>query len=62
MIEFKRNPKTGIVEVWKDGKKTGEVSTMGDEIMGTDSEARKKGRHGTNNLSQQPRHDRKSHG
>lgn len=62
MIEFKRNPKTGIVEVWKDGKKTGEVSTMGDEIMDTDPEARKKDRHGTSNLSQQSRRDRKSYG
>lgn len=32
MIEFKRNKETGIVEVWKDGKKVGEVITMGDEI------------------------------
>jgi hypothetical protein len=32
MIEFKRNKDTGIVEVWKDGKKVGEITTMGDEI------------------------------
>lgn len=32
MIEFKRNKETGIVEIWKDGKKVGEVITMGDEI------------------------------
>lgn len=31
-IEFKRNKKTGILEVYKDGKKTGEVITMGDEV------------------------------
>ena len=33
MIEFKRNPETGILEVWKDGKKVGEVATMGDAII-----------------------------
>ena len=32
MIEFVRNKETGILEVWKDGKKIGEVSTMGDEV------------------------------
>lgn len=32
MIEFKRNKKTGIVEVWKDGKKVGEIVNMGDEV------------------------------
>lgn len=32
MIEFIRNPETGILEVWKDGVKTGEVSTMGDDV------------------------------
>lgn len=32
MIEFKRNKDTGIVEVWKDGKKVGEMVTMGDEV------------------------------
>lgn len=31
MIEFIRNKETGILEVWEDGKKIGEVSTMGDE-------------------------------
>ena len=30
MIEFKRNKKTGILEVYKNGKKHGEVITMGD--------------------------------
>lgn len=29
-IEFHRNPETGIVEAWKEGKKTGDVHTMGD--------------------------------
>lgn len=33
MIEFKRNEQTGIVEVWKDEKKTGEMQTMGDEVI-----------------------------
>ena len=30
MVELKRNPKTGIVEAWKDGEKIGSVATMGD--------------------------------
>ena len=34
MKEFKRNKETGILEVWEDGKKVGEVITMGDEIDG----------------------------
>lgn len=37
MIEFKRNEDTGKLEVWKDGKKTGEVVTMGDEVMNNGS-------------------------
>lgn len=32
MIKFKRNKETGIVEVWKDGKKVGEIVNMGDEV------------------------------
>lgn len=32
MIEFIRNKETGILEVWKDGVKIGEVITMGDEV------------------------------
>lgn len=35
MTEFKRNKETGILEVWKDGKKVGEVITMGDKVNGT---------------------------
>lgn len=31
-MEFIRNKDTGILEVWKDGKKVGEIITMGDEI------------------------------
>lgn len=34
MIEFKRNKETGILEVWENGKKIGEIITMGDEIDG----------------------------
>lgn len=33
MIEFIRNKETGILEVWKDGKKIGEIITMGDDIL-----------------------------
>lgn len=32
MIEFVRNKETGILEIWKDGVKVGEVITMGDEV------------------------------
>lgn len=32
MKELKRNKDTGVVEVWEDGKKVGEIVTMGDEI------------------------------
>lgn len=32
MIEFKHNKETGILEVWENGKKIGEIVTMGDEI------------------------------
>lgn len=34
MIEFRRNKETGILEVYKDGKKIGEIITMGDDISG----------------------------
>lgn len=37
MIEFRRNEETGIVEVWKNGKKIGEVITMGDNVNGNNS-------------------------
>lgn len=33
MIQFKRNKETGKLEVWKNGKKTGEIDTMGDEVI-----------------------------
>jgi hypothetical protein len=32
VIEFKRNKDNGKVEVWKDGKKIGEIETIGDEV------------------------------
>lgn len=31
-IELKRNEKTGIVESWKNGKKIGEIITIGDLV------------------------------
>ena len=32
MKEIKRNKETGILEVWEDGKKVGEIVTMGDAL------------------------------
>lgn len=32
MIEFRYNKRTGILEAWKNGKKIGEVRTMGDDV------------------------------
>ena len=32
MIEFIRNKETGILEVWKNGIKIGEIHTMGDDM------------------------------
>lgn len=32
MIEFKRNKQTGELEAWKNGKKVGDIITMGDDI------------------------------
>lgn len=32
MIEFKRNKETGILEVWKNGQKVGDIITMGDIV------------------------------
>lgn len=32
MVKFIRNKKTGLLEVWKNGKKIGEIRTMGDEV------------------------------
>lgn len=31
-IEFKRNKETGILEAWKNGKKAGDIITMGDIV------------------------------
>lgn len=41
MKELRQNPKTGIVEVWENGEKIGEVITMGDNI--TKEEKKKEG-------------------
>lgn len=43
MIKFIRNKETGILETYKNGKKVGEVITMGDEVIKKD---KKKDRHG----------------
>lgn len=32
MKKFKYNGKTGVLEVWENGKKIGEIDTIGDEI------------------------------
>lgn len=32
MIEFKRNKDTGELEAYKNGKKIGNIKTMGDEV------------------------------
>ena len=40
MVEFKRNKKTGILEVWKNGKKIGIIKTMGDDLNGKSSKRR----------------------
>lgn len=31
-MEFVRNKETGMIEVWDNGKKIGEVITMGDDV------------------------------
>lgn len=33
-MDFKINKDTGIVEVWENGVKVGEIITMGDEVNG----------------------------
>ena len=33
-MKFVRNKETGILEICKDGKKVGEIITMGDELNG----------------------------
>ena len=37
MIEFKRNSE-GVLEAWKNGKKVGEIITMGDLTTSEDDE------------------------
>lgn len=32
MTSFVRNKETGILEVWRNGKKVGEIHTMGDDV------------------------------
>lgn len=32
MIEFKRDPESGVLYAYKDGKLVGPVSTIGDEV------------------------------
>ena len=36
-IKFKRNKETGVVEAFVDGKKVGEVNTMGDDVTAEQS-------------------------
>lgn len=36
--EFKRNKENEILEVWRDGKKVGEIVAMGDEVNGRSSD------------------------
>lgn len=40
-MEFKRNKETGILEVWKDGRKVGEIRTMGDEVKKDNNKKRR---------------------
>lgn len=39
MIELKRDPKTGEVVAYEDGRQVGFVTTMGDMLEGSPSEA-----------------------
>jgi len=41
MVELKRNPKTGVVESFRNGKKIGEVITMGDTTKGKKKKTKK---------------------
>lgn len=40
MIEFKRDPETGILYAYKDGKLIGPIVTMGDEVKDDSTETR----------------------
>lgn len=42
MKTFVRNKKTGILEVWENGNKIGEIKTMGDAIIAKDKKERGK--------------------
>lgn len=42
MKEFKRNEETGILEVWEDNKKIGEIITIGDLVTKEKVEENKK--------------------
>ena len=42
MKEFIRNNETGILEVWEDGKKAGEILTMEDSLTPDWQKAEKK--------------------
>lgn len=42
MKEFKRNKETGILEVWEDNKKIGEIITIGDLVTKEKVEENKK--------------------
>lgn len=42
MIELRRNKKTGVVESFKNGKKIGQVITMGDTIKKETPDGKKK--------------------
>lgn len=46
MISFKRNKKTAKVEAWKDGKKIGQITTMGDDINSGKEYKSKEKKHG----------------
>lgn len=39
MIEFRRDKETGILYAYKDGKKVGSVTTMGDNVKKDNSKA-----------------------
>ena len=41
MKHLRRNPKTGIVEVWDEGEKVGEIITMGDQVKKETKEKKK---------------------
>lgn len=52
MIKFIRNNNTGILEVWENGEKIGEIITMGDEIIREGEEDGRQNR--SNQRDQQP--------